>query len=425
MGLIESWRENRQRFGESAGDFANNFASKNFIADRALAITCYVAEFHPENYANMSPLLRSFVDTSCRDKGEPGLPPFPERNFDGGQCVGVQYKITSTGLRYFNGENPQGLTYTVSPHGPLLDVFIGRDSPVSDSRILGLQAHAYDQNGNEKWFISPIGGVGVTYQEIDRVIERVDGLADDCGNLGDDLYPPSGDPPPEDIRIDIDYGEQGGDQFNLVLPFSPTEIIFEGDEYDVKVDVDGISLDPKIDVDINVGGDGTGDGTGGGGTGDGTGGGGDGEGEGDGEACVVAINNIFLPPFDEEEFEEEPSECTPPGDIELLANGEIPEGVEACEAEFTELEFLLITLTTLPDNGRNVLHQNPAHTDWFAGYLCWKIVEEGQSYYYPPIPVRKSRNAFRRPEGVNGYATYTTNGAKMHVSQVKRKLEDA
>ena len=119
-----------------------------------------------------------------------------------------------------------------------------------------------------------------------------------------------------------------------------------------------------------------------------------------------------------------PSSCTPEGDL-MTDDTESMDGVDSCEADVNELDWLLVELIDLPEEGKRVLHKDPNHDDHFAGYVVWKVEAEGQSYYLPAQPVRKVRNAYRPPQDVNGYAVYSTNKARMRISELKRKKEDA
>lgn len=136
------------------------------------------------------------------------------------------------------------------------------------------------------------------------------------------------------------------------------------------------------------------------------------------------VKDIDELPFDEENFDEEDSECTPPEDIELEADGGIPEGVEACEGETEELKWLLVKVTKEPYTGKVILYPDPQNDCIFAGYVAWYIEKGGEKLFLPAFPIRKRNNAFKPPADVNGYNVYSTNGAKLSIKELKEKKSD-
>ncbi len=395
MGLIESWDDNFARFGQAVGEISNNTAKRSFIADSSLRITCYIADAHPENYANMSPLLRAFVDTSCREKGEPGLPALPSAGWDGGQCEDATYRVACV----WDGDERAIATV----QGQVTTVLCEQTGRNFYSIIVNEGLSNVASGGN-------FGVIPIDKNHEAINVTRPDGLPDDCGNPPGGEYPDSGEPDPNETNFVVDHDDGSSSAFNLVLPFSETAITFEGDNYDVVVDIDGINIEEKEPTDPDDPDD---------------------PGGSDNacleaiERCEEAIKDLVGESFKEEEFEEKPSACTSPEDAALLEDGMLGEGVEVCEAEEVEATFLLIELTTFPRKGMAVLHKSPENTDYFAGYLNWKIVENGENYYYPSIAIRKAKNVFKKPPEVNGYSVYSINGAKMQVIELTRITESA
>ncbi len=323
------------------------------------------------------------------------MPALPSAGWNGGQCEDATYRVACV----WDGDERAIATV----EGQIITVKCEQTGRNFYSIIVNEGLANVASGGN--FGVIPIDS---NHEAIN--VTRPDGLPDDCGDPPGGQYPDSGTPDPEETNFVVDHDDGTSSAFNLVLPFAETAIVFEGDNYDVTVNVDGISIEPKEDSGSDPGDE-------------------PGNSENDCleaiERCEEAINNIFLPPFKEEDYEEMPSEYTSPEDAALLENGELGEGVEVCESGAVEADYILITLTKLPRKGQWVLHQNPENSDFFAGYLCWKIIEDGENYFYPPLPVRKSKNVFKVPEGVNGYSAYTTNGAKMQITELTRIIEDA
>lgn len=117
------------------------------------------------------------------------------------------------------------------------------------------------------------------------------------------------------------------------------------------------------------------------------------------------------PPSSEELMEEPPTDC------------EEGEEVEDCEEIKEGIEWVLIDVTTLPIKDKTIIHSDPENNTFFAGYFSW-IVNAGAAYRLEQQPIRKRRNAYKAPDGTQGYRAYTVNGAKIAIRQFIQPAEE-
>lgn len=390
MGKISNWDIIFGAVGETQADIYKGLANHDVpFVDTAIRLTCNINAAYSDTLAR-SAYERGFINRLCDLTNNP-LPARIPANFSGGQCDGVIYRVLVKVERFdTNGSQVPDTAFVFnSVRGAIQDVNV---IPFADDpnrftvAVVGTNADGSRQvNGQEL-------GVGFSSANVAEVtVTRPDGLPDDCGDPPDGLppSPPRPDQFCEVVQTDVDLppgtfeiveADEGcidGDT-NLTFP-----ICIEYQGFELCFDLDGIFKNPLGDE-----------------------------------------KKIGEKPFDEEDFDEEDAECTPPEDVELEENGEPPEGVEACEGETEELQWLIVTITKFSDTGKIIVHKDEEFTDYFAGYVVWKITKQGQDYYLPAIPIRKKHNAYKPPIDVNGYGVYTTNGAKVSIKELKEKKTD-
>jgi len=372
MGLIESWQENRDRIAEEIGGSVTKVRERSLIVDGATKVFCYIAEFHPDNYNQASPFFRSLLDSTCKAKGEEGLTPRPDPVFIGGQCPGIQYEVLVEADSNFNGGANQPRSSRLIVFGPIERLFIGRDSPVNDPRILALQCFARDAFGEEKYFGDVYGGVGWNAEITSVVINRSDGLLDDCGDVGQEERPTTDPVPEAEKQFNVVFDDDVM-VFDLDLS-TPIEnrMVFINNDFNVVVDLDGFKTETEPEKPVAVddpGGDTT--------------------------------------TFDPEELDKTP----------VLEEG------EEVEEENETIEFVTVTVTKLPDSGRTYLSQRSSDIHMNAAYLRWMGTGEGREFSYPDIAIRRIKTVHKRPDEAGSYRVYAVNGAKISVDTYTEKAE--
>ena len=326
MSIIETWKQGRERIARQAGEQLNEIAEENLLVDGALDVACYVAEFHPDNYNQTTPFLRSLIDSTCRAYGRTGLPPRESAtSFTGGQCVGSTYQVTFQFERYQGNTLAQtGERNFIRVPGAIQAVIGGYasdDPPVAIAKIV------IDPDPPNKGITEiPLGGINdrIVITGVQVAVE--DGQPDNCGNPPLSDRPDSGQVPKEGRCFSVEFD---GEQIELCLneeTLPGSKFCFESENLIICISEEGISVEQKPDIDEI--------------------------------------------PFDEENFDEKDAECTPPEDIEAETNGEPPEGVTVCEGETEELKWLLTTITKFSDTSKIIAHKDPAQyrlLRWICG----------------------------------------------------------
>ena len=400
MPKISGWEAVTGAVGRTQAELYLGLANAHVpFVDAAIKLTCNINEAHANDIAK-SAYDRAFINTLCGLTANP-VPQGIPGAYSGGQCPGVSYNIEITSDRYFtnNGDLIQtDYVRNFNHYGAITAVYdrVRKQDrrPSLDGYYFVIEHH--DETGTiaeeAEWFIA---GHNIHHVIKNIVVTRNDDGIDDCGNVPDS-YPPS---PPRP------------DNFTQPVEYSPSLPSGTYPEVDIVGDLPG---DTNLDFPICVN-------------------------FGDFEICLdydgIYFNNNDSPsenpteesppiedvPFNPDNFDDTPSVCSSDAG-EATAGQPVPdEGVQLCESEVDNLKWLLVTIVQLPTANKRVLHANPEHDDHFAGYLIWKIVDNGTSYYMPSIPIRKVHNAFRPPKDVNGYAIYTTWGAKMNIRELKEK----
>lgn len=388
MGKISNWDIVFGAVGQAQAELYQGLANNDVpFVETAINLTCDINDAYSNTLAN-SAYEKSFINTLCGLTDNP-VPQRENPGFTGGQCIGVSYGIQVLLERFdSNGTKLQDTTFTLQGiRGAIRRINI---IPASDNEFEFFLSVANDAPDGSVTVSSLSTGIGFSQMNIKSIlVYREDGQPDTCGDpLGE--YPPSPERPdqfcaPVQTSKDLPPGTFDIVELEGCIP-GDTDLKFpiciSYGEFEICFDLDGIFKNPK----------------------------------GRDEEPPTA--------FDPDELDEEDPECTPPEDIELEENGESPEGVEACESETEELEWLLITITKFSDTSKIIAHQKEELSDYFAGYLCWKVKNKSGDFYFPAIPIRKQRNVYKPPEGINGYAVYTTNGAKVSIKEVKKKPKE-
>lgn len=374
----------------------------NQVAKEALKLYCNINKKYPAKLLQALPWNRAYIKWLCDEVAVPL--PEPEEQPPYGQCVGVMYAAWGSGIAQLNpgsGNNvplvSQGQMSRLS-NIPLLPGKITRlqyinekGQPVSASKYLSdgktftkpTYLQIYHGGSNSPHVVTFTNSWG----QIIREFRRSDGLADVCGSL-----PPaySEDPPtdPADFTKIVNiynYNTDGSIRVTtpvpIVIPVGITgnfDFDFNAGGVDIHFDLGGISYS---------GGNTTG-GTTNNTTNNYYGGGGS--------------NEVFKP----EDYEEElPT----------------PEEEEEQQVKKPGIEFVLVTVETMPDKNKTILMKNQNDNTFFAGYFRWLLDAPDGSYGYEEIPVRKKRQVFKNPGYTNGYRLYSVNGAvlssKMYVIQ--------
>lgn len=219
-------------FALANGQYAYGAAAKLFPATPAGAIS--------SGYGQLRRLLGCNPDDDA---------PEPEREFIGGQCVGVQYDVTWD--RSAPGLNPPPGSVRVT--GPLTVTRITEPPGGPAGCAPGLSF-------NEIILLSqsvPVGlysGCGATVSNIQ--VTRVDGQPDSCGS------PPINYPEPTDINVDIDvtFNTEEGDETTITVPFvfAPINVDLSG-KFNIPfnfnlggLDFSGtLEIAPNFNVNIN------------------------------------------------------------------------------------------------------------------------------------------------------------------------------
>lgn len=387
------------------------------IAGGIKNIACNIWNSFPSEYVPNNPVtspIKYFWNSSCAmppTSQPPVVPPPPP--YTGGQCD-VRYNLYIKYRRVDVGGSPPNQTcnesddpfnVSVPPFGlrgtfwgPIEAVFLtGEKTTFCGNGFwqLGVRCHgesAFPRNPNIVDVVSTIvpfsSGTLIT-QLKEIVVQRVDGLPDNCGNPSGG-FPPGAPPAPTVFNIDIDDGDSiinipvtwNGD-INIPLTFG-----IEG--VTINFDFGGISF--NWNGDINIGGNGKNpfpeappvvitpgdDPPGGGGTN-----------PKPGDPDVIEKPPIIVDP--ENPLDESP----PPGE---------------------EIVYIEITVNDIFDNARYaIINIDPSKSVYFAGYVAWTLGTSPGFTLAPEIPIRREKNLFRKPEEYDGFKVTAINGAQLTV----------
>jgi hypothetical protein len=224
-------------FVDAVGDAIKNATCAGLRqGDRA---NRFFNELSPVDLPNFS---RYWLPKLCDD--DPADVPTPQPPFEGGQCDGVEYRISlerpdTTRNRYL--EQFQII-------GPITSVSVspsGWDSSSSRTFTVSASWNGGSGQDTESFFSSTAGPARI-------VIERADGQPDDCGDPPPPPplpYPPQGDT----FNISPTYVDNEGDTVNLngnFTLFAP--IAIAGNVFaPVRVDLGGITFDGTLELAPN------------------------------------------------------------------------------------------------------------------------------------------------------------------------------
>jgi len=195
----------------------------------------------------------------CNERPD-NQPPL-EIPFNGGQCPGVEYRVSTQYVWYNNPAtcSPINGMASVPFWGPILNYrVILEDAGGGDQRIT-VDVYCAGPSGGPildlDWFRALTGNGSSsacpTTNLTSFVVTREDGLPDDCGDPFPDINPDPGDEPPlpPDISLDIQIGNNN--TFNIPIDVTQDDFI-DIDFGDININFDGIN------IDIGFGGNGDG-----------------------------------------------------------------------------------------------------------------------------------------------------------------------
>ena len=333
------------------------------IVEAGRKFYCNLYQNHPawvvaRTFKNQSIILRS-LDQMCQD--ETYIPPVPDNDFEGGQCV-TPYIVTT-----FHNVNSDIQTRTHRLWGaisPIRYIFAGSGTDSEGNVFKTWVAQIYDGYGQvsgsavSPFFtisgdLEPPGGYDIRIVDI----VREDGLSDDCGN------PPTfaPEPPPDDsdIRGDQTIVNVDGDSYTYNVVVNRDGDNFIG--FPPVINVSGVTLNVDVTgIFVN----------------------GDNSGQPSGDDDDNGVTKTYLP-------EKPPTAETIPVPVE--------ESEE--EEEVENLVALIINITEKPRNAK-IVSGRGAPNIIYAGWVEFKIKRN----YFPRTYIDFEDNYFPAPAGADGYA---------------------
>lgn len=370
MSYRQGWDTLLRVSGDTVGGKFNEAFAQGALGEALVQASCELAREDPR-FGNLTSYEKGFYKGLCSEYGyDIDEVQRPGNAYTGGQCpvpyfiiYDVVYQNQTIPDREVGAHYGKIHSVELDDDGFVVITHGTRDNP--EAKVMQRYGSGASQGG---------------YTDLSNVrVRRSDGEADDCG----DGEPPVLEPPTGEKCFDIVFsGETQPTTFcrSHGQPFD-SEFCFETDEYIVCVSPDGISITSKDDLEKPVG----------------------------------------KKPFNEDDFEPKTPECIPPEEFEQLSEEEKEGGIEACESDVEELKWLLVQITEFPNLGKAIFHPKPENTDYYAGYVVWYINTKGGQFTLPAIPIRKAKMAFKPPEDINGYRVYTTNKAKVKLTELKEK----
>lgn len=356
--------------GQAGASFTKKALSK------AADFACQLYKDHPgiANPFDAFGFGRGVWDELCRPRS-PGLPSTPAPPFTGGQCDAVLYRVKYSYIlegadvtRPYR-ESEQDLWGAIGvPYAQFSDNITGIYIRCRGGAGAPPNATYYDARIEGQVF----SGVRFTNPAVLSVV-RLDGLPDDCGNLG------SGHPdvilPDSDRSKDITVDNDNGTSFVI-----PTVVILPKAEVDFNL---------NVPLTFNMGGlhfyvsaDGFHSGEPGGTASP--------DAKKDAKDIKDKLDDISNPPNPEEDPRLTPT--YPP----VADSGE--------DKELSGAKWIKIDLTFLPDKAQ---YSRSGRTVYFAG---WVEFHKGE-YALPRMQINYQKTIFRFPDGADGYSYTFTNGA--------------
>ena len=362
MGIIKSINDWEEDVGENVGDYIQDTLTKT------TEFLCGIRAKYPNSFFDRS-FGRGLANSICRNLGSGAVLPEPAP-FAGGQCVGVQYEVLMTADPTFNGAPRAETSARLVLFGPITDAGVNRPIPGNDPRIIGFFAFGKDVLGNDFETASPIGGVGWEAELTSIQVNRIDGLADTCGNV-EPSFPPD---PPRDSS-----------------DFSTTVTVCDRDEDGNEINCEEVEVVLPEEDTINF------------------------------PVCVVVDGKKICLDADGWTIEDAPfEEPVKPDDLEEETGEETEEESEEDE----RIRWVSVEITTLPSQGKQIFHRNSVDNDYIGGWLVWTVKAGGRLWHLPALPIRKTWGIFDAPDGVAGYRIYAVNSAKLRPTVYKVPIEE-
>lgn len=364
MGLIASWNDAIEDVGEQAYEFTNNFAGAVRTG------LCSLYDKYPRNFL-LTAYGRGFLRNMCNER-----PPGGDMDLGFGRWrIELKYQFT-------NSQIPDGSPFRIHNVFSANVPYVGSIESIDRLESTNLQLTDH--------FLVPLDGDGAV---------RGNRLNLGSGNeivLGTYEYliydatlpydPDPVDPGDRIINIDIltDVSSRSSEVTNVDI-----EVFSEGDTYTfpTQVDIGGDTFNLDFDgISTDSGG----------------------EGEG-GDGNETSNEPGYKKPFTEQDFT-------------LTRNPvEEEEELEEIEEEAQDVTWVLVDVTTLPAQGKQILHSSPDDLQMFAGWFCWVVDAPSGKYRMPEEPLRKKKNAFLSPREATGYSVFTINNARIRVTKYTPK----
>lgn len=265
-------------FFETAGSQTSGFMDK--VRDSTADFSCQLWAAYPKFITQGKNLGASFARGYMTDmcQSRVALPSAPSPPFSGGQCEGVYYDVTvDYTITEANGNQSPSQRIFGNVRGKVQEVIVTTTwVGYPGVRVILCVGTNADGSRQEKYQI--INFAGHTYSDFQISVDRVDGLADVCGDPDGEYDSP--EPTPSDLTtvINVDLSDGSTVNYNLTYnQLSPTfnfPMGFKLNGINVTLDVSGITIyggdtyiSPTSGNDVlPPGGDGGDDGVGGGDT---------------------------------------------------------------------------------------------------------------------------------------------------------------
>ncbi len=402
MGILKTFDGLAERLGAGTADFADNLAEQTRI------FACDLWNQYPDQVSRnvnlLSSFIRGYMSRACSDQT---LPAPPVVAFTGGQCVGVSYDVSvqiesyniSTCVKIFDVIN----TYTVT--GPVegieIETIMPNDAMTSCNGLVN--AFVDDVNFVLKSASPDVTVLGSAFYDPSLVssppissativgIVRTDGMPDTCGDPPP-KYPTTNPNPSTDYTTTVNINVEDGGTLNYNITYLPGDTYFP-----LIFDVGG------IEVEFNLGGINF-------------------------NFSVIGTNGNPLPlpsgqpaplpaPADDNKRNFSSETVAEPNDIDYDEEQRMETDPKE-EDVGRELEFVRVTLTSVPNNVKNQFGDgapNVIYAGWFEF--------QADSYNFPRQPIHFNNNLYRKPPGATGYAYTLYEGISGFATIYKLKQE--
>lgn len=317
------------------------------------------------------PIVEDSLSNICGDFVLPPPPPPPP--FNGGQCPGIQYEILVVTEVFFNDDPRPDKNSRFLLFGEITKVDLTRES-VGSGAALTVEAFGKNVQGDFAFGNDPVGGLGWTGQIKSVVINRVDNLSDNCGDIEPPGYTPVPPPANSDINGTVNVTNNNGDINNYFVSVNrdpggtivfPPVINIHG--VSVSIDIGGATISNETNKFSGGGGGSNGD----------------------------TISETEPPP--PEKLREEEQEEEEQGD----------------EKAVEKLVAIIVNITKTPDNAP-VTDGKGAPDIYYAGWIEFK--NKGTFYRREFINFVSSR--FQAPDENDGYAVTYKEGFAGRITEI-------